>query len=270
MIAHNSANRNVQRRKGNVRRKSIILYTALAILVAALSSRVNQVPAIAPLQRPAILEEKIADAELDLRTFRTAVNSLAKYTRANLIIDSGLTPSLAAEEAGIDSIDKRPENIDRIHNSTLGAAVAHLLAAWREKLPLECHIEGDRITFFASGVSPVSVPRLYDLRAFKHDWATWHGLKESWKPPSVAHPDTGGLFGGNFPARRQNPDVQSAEELIDCFKRSLLAQRSEEFQTIVNWPGCVIVNAPPELHQQFRHFLAAWAESASSAQGVIR
>src|SRR4051812_26921282 len=63
---------------GMLRSAAISLLTALGVVLAA--SRVN--PHRIPLERAreAALEEMIADVELDTRTLRTTVESLAKWT----------------------------------------------------------------------------------------------------------------------------------------------------------------------------------------------
>jgi hypothetical protein len=245
-----------------------IAISAAAVVVA---SRVNRTPLIPSPPRYAILDENIPEVDLDTRTFRKAVDSLAKNTRAKLVIDPGLLPLLYLQDTQAASIADQPKASKRVRNRSLKAILASLLDQWRDQLQVEYQVDSQTITFFDSNLPPRSRRRIYNLRHLASDWEEWHSLTQSWKPPpSPPGPQRGGLFGGRFVTHPEKPEIQSAQELVELFRESVLGDRSARFYLIANWDGVVIVEAPIEFQIQFQKFLVAWTKSVSLAEGGKR
>src|SRR4051794_23508731 len=95
IIAAKASNGNERsERKGNVRRRSLILYLTLAALAALIASRVNRFPPpqLKPPPHATVLDEIIPDVTVDLHTLDKAINSIAAKARTHLSIDPGIFP----------------------------------------------------------------------------------------------------------------------------------------------------------------------------------
>src|SRR4051812_33664372 len=103
---------------GLLRSGAVALLAALGVVLVA--ARVN--PARVPVERvrEAVLEETLAEVELDTRTLRTVVDSLAKRTRARFVIYPGLLQAIEADDLAAGRSPEGTPVLQRFRDVRLG------------------------------------------------------------------------------------------------------------------------------------------------------
>ena len=154
----------------------------IATLIAFLATRINPPLTIQPPPRRPLLTEIIPDIELDTRTFKRAIKSLAAKTHAKLKIDPSLAEALAKdqESAGGANADQI-SLLQHFKNVELGSLLARLLDQWGDRLPVHYRIERNTITF--SPHAPAAKEKRILQRPQPHPGlAHLEKTRESWEP----------------------------------------------------------------------------------------
>lgn len=235
-----------------MRRRSIILYIALAALAALITSRVNRYPPPQLKQPPhaSALDEIIPDVNVDLHTLDKAINSIAAKARTHLSIDPGISPH-----------NQRTTPITQgflhVRNVRLGVLLATVLEACPSGDWIHCSVEENKITFYLDTAPPppVLTRRLYNLRPMVADLRTIE-TREQNENPRRAPQQIGSIFSSQriWQSDASQDDRRCAEFII-----SAMGGKEEEIAIVGNWSGWVIVQATPEMHRRFESFMALWS-----------
>jgi hypothetical protein len=258
---------------GLLRSGAIALLTALGVVLVA--SRVNRPRVPVERGREAVLEETLAEVELDTRTLRTTVDSLAKRTRARFVIEPGLSQAIEGEEAAAGRSPDGAPVLQRFRDVRLGALLSRVADQWGSRMPLGWRVEGETITLYLVQAQTVVERRLYSLRKLTEDRRQWRALTKSWLPPPMPVPrgggrggrggGGGGLFGSG--SIQQTEEQLLMGELLSAFRRHFDQGDRWQTYTIQTWAGWMLIEAPPEMHEQFERFLAMIGESAIERGG---
>jgi hypothetical protein len=250
----------------------VSLATTLAVVAAA--SRVNRLHAPAePIPEPA-LEEVIADVDLNTRTLRTVVRSLSTqtHTRARLVVDERLSRAMEEDEAGAGWLSTDPPVTQRFRDVRLGALLSRVADQWGSGMPLSWRVQGATITLHPLDASGPNERRVYSIQTLTRDWRRWQARTTAWRPPPEppryrgrggGGGGGGGLFGGAPPTDQQ----RMLGELLETFRRHFDYDGRWQLETPWFWAGWLIVEGPPDMHEQLERFLAMLQSDAAGAGG---
>jgi hypothetical protein len=253
---------------GLLRSEAISLLTALGVVLVA--SRVNRPRILVERAREAALEETIVEVELDTRTLRTTVESLAKRTRARLVIDAGLSHAIE-EDRAMAEVGWSPGDapvLQRFRDVRLGALLSRVADEWDGRIPLRWRMEGETVTLYAVEGQPALERRIYSSRKLTEDWQQWRALTlRKFPPPAPTRGGGGGGGGGLFGRGAVTDEQRLLHELFDVFRRHFDGHNRWEIPTVQIWGGWLLIEAPPETHVLFERFLAMMEQAASDGEG---
>jgi hypothetical protein len=277
--------------------RDVLVAAATAVVVAGAVSRVNREPAHWPAapRHAAVLDEVIDDVELDVRTFRTAIDSLAARSRAAIRIDASLDGPLkfANADAQVESAGRA--RVERFRGVRLGNLLSRVLDQWGQRYDLHCRVEADgrTVTIYAPPEKEPVERRLYSTRGLTADWRAWRARTAEWRapdppqmplwywngglfpngilgvtangplPPGEPGGGGGGLFGGGGRSTILDrfPKTDDEEAANDAF--SALAGGTG-FRVVRHEAGLVEVEATAAAHERIAGLLAMLSQGGSA------